>query len=223
MRLIPPRLEKWFSTLLDRVVPLLCCSFLRPNIVSGTGCFFHIAAGILLFRGYFFPAGVLILLGGILDLLDGKLARLTRRDTAYGAVFDATMDRAGELAMYLGIGGYFVVHRMVPGLIVTALATAGSFMVSYVRARAESYNIPCGIGVLRRPDRILLIGLGALTNALSLPIQKPVLALMPIISVPHRLLPVPLIIALLIIAVLAPVTVAQRLRHVRRWQSLLLP
>lgn len=222
MKLIPPGIEKWFSALLDRFVPLISRPFLFPNLISATGCLSHVVAAVLLVRGHFFIAGVMILFGGLLDLLDGKLARLTSSANSYGAVFDATMDRIGELAIYTGIGSYFVIHQMYPGLLVTALAMVGSILVSYVRACAESYNIPCGIGLLRRPDRILLIGLGALTNILSVPFQKPMLAVMPIISVPHRLFPVPLTIALLIIAILAPVTVAQRLLHVKRCQTLLM-
>jgi CDP-diacylglycerol--glycerol-3-phosphate 3-phosphatidyltransferase len=222
MKLIPPALEKWFSALLDRFIPLICQPFLNPNLISAAGCLSHVGAAVLLVRGHFFIAGLTILFGGLLDILDGKLARLTRRATSYGAVFDATMDRIGELAIYIGIGAYFVIHRMFPGLLITVFATAGSVLASYVRARAESYNIPCGIGFLRRSDRILLIGLGAMTNVFSVSFQKPVLAVVPIISVPHHILPMPLTIALLIIALLAPVTVAQRLLHVKRHQTLIM-
>lgn len=216
MSLIPSSMEGRFSRSIDSVVGTMGRSHLRPNAISTAGILLNLAAGCFLVEGQFFVGGVLILMAGILDLVDGKFARLTSQVSIFGAIYDATMDRIGELAIYTGMGVYFVMHHMYMTAILVVLATSGSLLVSYVRARAESFNIPCDVGFLRRGERILVVGLGSMLNFLKDLIHEPLRWAVSLFHVSWTFTPAPLTIALFIVAVLAPITVAQRLLHVKR-------
>ena len=215
LKLIPRRAEVYFNALLDSFMPALIRTGLSPNVISTAGCASQCAAGMLLLDARFHLAGVLILLGGLFDALDGKLARTTLRASPFGAVYDATMDRIGELAIYAGIGGYFMLHRMLVLTCLVACATAGSLLVSYVRARAEASNVSCKIGILRRSERILLLGLGSLLNFRVVSTLPVVRSFMATLHLPKAVILTPLTLALATIALLAPVTIAQRLNYVK--------
>jgi CDP-diacylglycerol--glycerol-3-phosphate 3-phosphatidyltransferase len=106
-----------------------------------------------------------LLISGILDILDGKVARRGGTSSAFGAFFDSTLDRLGEAALFSGIAVYFVITSgqrwPILGLGVSLLTIAGSFLVSYTRARAEGLGLECSVGIAQRPERI--VGLGVPT------------------------------------------------------------
>ena len=114
--------------------------------------------------GYLRLAGILTLLGGFCDTLDGSIARTTGRTSRFGALLDSVVDRYSEFIMYLGIGAYFINFEDYSTAAGTFLALCGSFMVSYARARAESLGFEAKLGFMQRPERIVLIGLGALID-----------------------------------------------------------
>ena len=114
--------------------------------------------------GYMRPAGILILLGGFCDMIDGSLARTTGKASRFGALLDSTVDRYSEFIMYLGIAAYFIDFEDYSTSAAAYLALCGSFMVSYARARAESLGFEAKLGFMQRPERIVLIGLGALIH-----------------------------------------------------------
>ena len=125
---------------------------------------------------YFFSIGklrsgaILFMLGGLFDMVDGQVARASNRVTRFGALYDSTLDRYSEILIFLGITHYYSVNinsdtylaQLIPFVILLALA--GSLMVSYVRARAEAVGYECKSGLMQRPERIVLIVLGALIN-----------------------------------------------------------
>jgi CDP-diacylglycerol--glycerol-3-phosphate 3-phosphatidyltransferase len=137
-----------------------------PNVVTTIGFLVTVAAGIVFFLGHVRIAGALVLVGGIIDVIDGPVARGTGRATVFGSFYDSTLDRISEIVVFLGIfslygGGHpdFGYPWMVYPV---ALAMAGSLMVSYTRARAEALGLDCTVGLMQRTERVLLIGSAAM-------------------------------------------------------------
>ena len=134
----------------------------NPNTVTTLGFLVTISAGIAFFLGHVRIAGALVLLGGFLDIVDGQVARGTGQATVFGSFYDSTLDRISEVVVFLGIfslygGGH--PDFGYPWMVYTvALAMAGSLMVSYTRARAESLGLDCNVGMMQRTERVLLIG-----------------------------------------------------------------
>lgn len=137
-----------------------------PNAVTTAGFLVTTSAGLAFFLGHVRIGGALILLGGIFDILDGQVARGTGRVSVFGSFFDSTLDRMSEIVVFLGIfslygGGHpdFPYPWMVYPV---ALAMAGSLMISYTRARAEALGLDCKVGLMQRPERVVLTGVSAL-------------------------------------------------------------
>lgn len=211
MVLIPGILERSFMRALDPFVRRLAPTRITPNVLTTMGFAANLTAAAFLAQGTFVGGGMFIFLGGLFDVMDGRVARLAQRVSTYGAVYDATVDRVGELAIYTGLGVFFVMHDMNPAVFVTVAAVAGSLLVSYVRARAESFNVPCNVGILPRASRVVLVGLGCVLNFLTPLVRQ--------FSGDILLPPMPIFVALAIIAVCSPITVVQRLRHVRLFEA----
>jgi phosphatidylglycerophosphate synthase len=124
------------------------------------------ARGDLRIIGY---GGALILFGGLFDMIDGRLARVSGQESAFGALFDSVLDRYSELVMFLGICYYLAAQHYFISALSAFTAMIGSIMVSYVRARAEGLGVECKEGMMQRPERILTIGISAfLCGLLSL-------------------------------------------------------
>jgi CDP-diacylglycerol--glycerol-3-phosphate 3-phosphatidyltransferase len=108
-------------------------------------------------------AGIVLIFAGTCDIVDGALARTTRASYPYGAFLDSTLDRYSEGAVYLGLAAYFVtvdgpLQRWL--VLATLAALAGSFLVSYVRARAQSLGFTCKSGLFQRPERVVVTVIG---------------------------------------------------------------
>lgn len=137
-----------------------------PNYVTTVGFLVTISAGIAFFTGHVRIGGFLVLLGGFIDIVDGQVARATGLASVFGSFYDSTLDRISEIVVFLGIfslygGGHPDFDY--PWMVYTvALALAGSLMVSYTRARAESLGLDCSVGVMQRLERVVLIGGSAL-------------------------------------------------------------
>src|SRR5438874_6565988 len=141
---------------------------LTPNQVTVVGlALTFLAAGLAAF-GQLRWAGVVLIFAGTCDILDGALARSTNAAYPYGAFLDSTLDRYSEGAVYLGLAAYFVTidPPLQEWLILATLsALAGSFLVSYVRARAQSLGFVCKTGLFQRPERVVLTVIGLLFGA----------------------------------------------------------
>lgn len=161
-------IESGYYHLLERyLVPGLAKLKLKPNHISLLGFLTSIMAGVA-FAYRPFWGGLLTLLTGLLDTLDGSLARTTGHTKKYGAFLDSVLDRYTELIIYLGIWCYFYRQGMVTPLVslLVLLILFGSLMVSYTRARAEGLGERCLGGVFQRGERIILISLAGLFNPL---------------------------------------------------------
>jgi len=138
---------------------------LTPNQITVVGvALTFVAAGLAAF-GQLRWAGVVLIFAGTCDILDGALARSTKAGYPYGAFLDSTLDRYSEGAIYLGLAAYFVTingpfQRWL--VLATMAALAGSFLVSYVRARAQSLGFTCETGLFARPERVVVTVIGLL-------------------------------------------------------------
>ena len=148
---------RWFSQPIARV---LARTGVTPTALTWLGFFIALGGGVLVALGYPVAAGIVVLVGGTFDMLDGALARLTSRVTKFGAVLDSTLDRLGEVVVLLGVLVAFAQTQSTAGILLTGLALPGSLLVSYLRARAEAISLECKVGVFTRTERVVIISLG---------------------------------------------------------------
>ncbi len=108
--------------------------------------------------------GLLILLGGFFDMLDGIVARTNGKNTKFGAILDSTLDRYSDSFIFIAIAWYFFNNDNLAGVIFTAGSLVGALLISYVRARAEGIGVQCNVGLMERPERVALLALGCITG-----------------------------------------------------------
>lgn len=150
-------LRKLFAGLLNAIGSFLHRLGVRPNAITILGVIGNIIAGVLIGFGNLTWGGVLALLVGPLDALDGTLARLRGEDGSYGAFIDSVTDRYSEIAIYSGLLVYYFQQNAWRGAILVFFAALGSVMVSYVRARAEALNYSAKVGLLTRAERYIVL------------------------------------------------------------------
>jgi CDP-diacylglycerol--glycerol-3-phosphate 3-phosphatidyltransferase len=187
---LPPSIRNWFVNILDPFVDIIVRLHVHPNHFTILGLIASIIGAIFYAKHDIRIAGLFILLGGICDIIDGKVARKTGLSSKFGALFDSSVDRYAELFMFLGTAIYFVQKDYPITSIMVFLAMGGSMMVSYVRARAEGLGYECKVGIMQRPERIVFIGFSSLVH--------------------YSLL----VVAIWMIAILANFTAIQRMYHV---------
>ena len=157
------RLEAWVRRHAEALVTAIGRFPITPNQVTVVGlALTFIASGLVAF-GHLRWAGVVLIVAGTCDILDGALARTTKAAYPYGAFLDSTLDRYSEGAIYVGLAAYFVtigggLQRWL--VLATLTALAGSFLVSYVRARAQSLGFTCKTGLFQRPERVVVTVVG---------------------------------------------------------------
>jgi len=173
---------KW---LLDRIVGALAATGIDPNLLTFLGLLVNFGAAVTFAVGHFRTGAIIIFFAGFLDMLDGQVARRQNRVTAFGAFYDSTLDRYADMALYMGLLVYYSVSGRTPYVVLAAVATAGSVMVSYARARAESLIPLCKVGFMERPERMVLLILGGLFNHMAQALW--VIAIVSTITVFHRI------------------------------------
>jgi CDP-diacylglycerol--glycerol-3-phosphate 3-phosphatidyltransferase len=178
--------------LLYAIVRGLALTKISPNVLTFLGLVINVVAAILFgFAGdgnqqrMFLYAGLVIIGAGIFDMVDGRVARATGQVTQFGAFFDSVIDRYSDVALFFGLLVYYARANRFFYLVLTALVMVTSVMVSYTRARAESLIGTCKVGFMERPERIVLIIIGALFNKMA-PVLW-VLAVLSTITVIHRI------------------------------------
>ncbi len=199
VRILSKHFATGFYALVDPIGKLLAAIHVHPHAVTIAGLMFSIISGLLFWKGYFALAGLAIIISGACDVIDGRLARNTHRMSTFGALFDSTIDRYSEIAVFMGLVAFF---QSVYISLLIILAIAGSLLTSYARARAEGLGIECKIGLMQRPERITFLATAAILGGLVDSALGTNFILMKI--------------ALLLIAVLANITVLQRVVHVGR-------
>lgn len=186
---------------------------ITPNVVTTTGLVLNIVAATVLVYGGFYGedgdfsyvgwGGLIILFAGLFDMMDGQVARIGDMKSTFGALYDSVLDRYSELITFFGICYYLNLHHYFWGSIIAFIALIGSLMVSYVRARAEGLGIECKVGLMQRPERVVLTSLGAICCGLYYHFAKEP-AFDPVYV---------LIVPLLVVAIFSNITAFGRLRH----------
>jgi len=171
---------------LDAIVRGFATSGVNPNFLTFIGFGINLLAAYLFAYGYFRWAGLTIILAGLFDMTDGRVARLEGRVTPFGGFYDSVMDRYSDLCLLIGLLIYYGRINRFLYVSLVAVAMIGSVMVSYSRARAENVIPSCKVGFLERPERVVLIIIGALFDRMA-----PVLWLIAVLSnvtVIHRII-----------------------------------
>ena len=162
-RILEGEIEAWWISVISPLENYLARKQLNPNFVTALSFGFNAAGCILFYVGWIFLAGWVVLLAGTLDILDGRIARKIGKASKRGAFFDSMLDRYGEILIFLGLAAHFRDSILFP---IILLALAGSLMVSYTRARAEGLGVTCKVGMMQRPERIVLLGFGAIFSSI---------------------------------------------------------
>jgi CDP-diacylglycerol--glycerol-3-phosphate 3-phosphatidyltransferase len=173
------------GSVLDAIVRAFAAMGVNPNILTFIGFGINLLAAYLFAYGYFRWAGLTIILAGIFDMADGRVARLEGRVTPFGGFYDSVMDRYSDLCLLIGLLIYYGRINQFLYVSLVGVAMIGSVMVSYTRARAENVIPSCKVGFLERPERVVLIIIGALFDRMA-----PVLWLIAVLSnvtVIHRI------------------------------------
>ena len=171
--------------LLKKIVDGMAATGIHPNLLTVFGLLVTAWAAVLFASGKFRWAAAVVFLAGFFDLADGPVARKQGRVTAFGAFFDSMLDRYSDMVLYMGLLVYYATIGRFFYVVLTAVAMAGSFMVSYSRARAESLIPSCRVGFMERPERLVLIILGGAFNRMAPALW--VIAVMSTFTVIHRI------------------------------------
>ncbi len=168
------------------IVRMLALSKIHPNVLTFIGLLINIVAAVLLAAGQFRAAGFVILGAAIFDMVDGRVARETNQVTRFGGFFDSVLDRYSDLALLMGLLVYYGNINRSLYVVLTAIVMTASVMVSYTRARAENTIPMCKVGFMERPERVVLLIIGALFDRMA-PVLW-VIAVMGNLTVIHRML-----------------------------------
>ena len=179
-----------FRQLLRPLVRLLSAPRVRPDTLTVLGWALSLCSAVLFGLGYMRVAGIVMLLAGLFDALDGAVARESNRMSSFGAFLDSTLDRLSEAAIFVGIVFFYAATGSSYGALLAGVAMTFSLLTSYARARAEGLGIECQVGLLERAGRVVILSVFSIAG-----------------------LPT---VGLMLLAAGALVTTAQRILHVRR-------
>lgn len=168
------------------IVRGLALSKINPNVLTFLGLVINMVAATFLAVGNFRTAGCVIIFAGLFDMVDGRVARETNRVTRFGAFFDSVLDRYSDIALLVGLLVYYGTINRPSYVVLTAIVMAASVMISYTRSRAENSIPTCKVGFLERPERIVLLIIGALFDRMA-PVLW-VIAVLGNLTVVHRMI-----------------------------------
>ncbi|HEX7939389.1 MAG TPA: CDP-alcohol phosphatidyltransferase family protein [Gemmatimonadaceae bacterium] len=160
MKILPDWLRNGYLRLMEPVAAVLARLHVHPNTITIAGTVFMIGGGALYGAGHISIGGWLLSVTALTDVLDGMVARRTNSATVFGAFLDSTLDRLADGAVLGGLAVFYALnadHRSVPMVVVCLAGIIGSFLTSYTRARAESLGIDAKVGMLQRPERVVLL------------------------------------------------------------------
>jgi CDP-diacylglycerol--glycerol-3-phosphate 3-phosphatidyltransferase len=183
-------LRKVFKWLIDPIAQLFLKIGISPNMITGIGFLLSTVSAFLLGNGNFTLAGIFLLIGAPLDVVDGSMARMLGTPTAYGSFIDSVTDRYSELVVLGGMLFFYSKDQNQIPLLLVFLAAAGSVLVSYIKSRAESLGYTAKVGLLTRVERLIVL-------------------------IPCLIFNIPMV-ALWILAIFTHITAIQRLLYVRK-------
>lgn len=153
--------------IINTMVQGLASAGVSPNILTAIGVSINIGCGVLFGLGEFFWAGIVLIVANLFDMLDGNVARLTGNVTKFGGFLDSSLDRLSDMVSFFGIMIFYAGNSPQHSLLNVFLAGVGmisSVMVSYTTARSESLGVKANVGFLQRPERVVLLIIGALST-----------------------------------------------------------
>ncbi len=213
--LIPVKIENSFKRLLEPLAKWLGERNTNPNWLTTLGFVLSVLSAFEIAKGRLVTGGALVLISGLFDTIDGAVARKTGRVTRFGAVYDSTIDRYSEVAVFFGLGFFLIGHHFYFTSVAAVFAIGGSIMVSYIRARAETLGFKANVGLARRQERVLILGFGLLFNLFDNFFEKifsPVIIRLFGNNFVHP--PFAVAVAVLLLAVLTNITAIERLFYV---------
>ena len=157
----------FFGKIIQGIVTALALSRVHPNVLTFLGLVINIWAAWLFALGSFRWAGVVVIGAGLFDMVDGRVARETNQVTRFGGFFDSVLDRYSDLAVLVGLQVYYASINRNFYVVLCAIVATGTVMVSYTRARAENTIPRCKVGFMERPERVVLVIIGALANRMA--------------------------------------------------------
>lgn len=171
-------LQKIIYTLINPIIKGMIKMGITPNMVTTIGFVGNVVAAFLFIHAsqltpismgfsWIGWGGAILLFSGLFDMMDGRLARLGNMSTTFGAFWDSTLDRYSELFSLFGITLYLMTASGIWAGVITFLALVGSIMVSYVRVRAEGLGIECKVGLMQRPERVVVTAFAAIITGLT--------------------------------------------------------
>ena len=163
-------LRKFFKGIIDPIAGFLLNIGLKPNMITALGFILALVSAWLIAIGKIQIAGLVLLVGAPLDVIDGSMARKLGEPSRYGALLDSVVDRYSELVVLGGLLLYFMDTGNIIGMLLVFLSAVGSVMVSYVKARAEALNFSAKVGILTRVERMIIM-------VIFLIIGQPIIAL----------------------------------------------
>lgn len=152
--------------IIDAMVRWLAMGHINPNILTVIGVALNVGCGLLFGMGWFFAAGIALIVANLFDMLDGQVARLSGRVTRFGGFLDSSLDRLSDMVVFVGLMVFYArdTDHSTLNVFLAGAGLMGSVMVSYASARAESLIPKCDVGFLRRPERVVLFIIGALST-----------------------------------------------------------
>jgi len=160
MKILPDWLKNGYLRLMEPVAALMVRSRVHPNTITIVGTVFMVAGGVLYGTGHIRTGGVLLGITALSDVLDGMVARKGNKTSVFGAFLDSSLDRLADGAVLGGLAVFYAldpVHRSVPMVVVCLAGINGAFLTSYTRARAEALGLDAKVGMLQRPERVVLL------------------------------------------------------------------
>ncbi|MGH7317715.1 MAG: CDP-alcohol phosphatidyltransferase family protein [Candidatus Rokuibacteriota bacterium] len=155
------------TRLADPVARALLRAHVRPNHLTVVGLGVSILAALAMAQGRLRVAALLLAVAGLCDLFDGALARRANRVSPFGAFLDSVVDRYSDLVVLLGVVLFYHHALHTTGVLVTMITLVGTIMISYTKARAQSIGVACEIGLMERPERLIVLIAGATFNLLT--------------------------------------------------------
>jgi CDP-diacylglycerol--glycerol-3-phosphate 3-phosphatidyltransferase len=174
------------NVVIGLIVRGLALSRIHPNVLTFIGLLVNVGAAAFLAYGKFLTAGFVIIAAGLFDMVDGRVARETNQVTRFGGFFDSVLDRYSDLVLLMGMLVYYASITRFFYVVLTAVVMTASVMVSYTRARAECTIERCKVGFMERPERLVLLIIGALFDRMA-PVLW-IIAILGNLTVIHRVL-----------------------------------
>jgi len=153
--------------IINSMVRGLASAGVHPNILTTIGVCINVGCCVLFGFGEFFWAGIVLIIANLFDMLDGNVARLSGNVTRFGGFLDSSLDRLSDMVAFLGIMIFYASNTPDHSLLNVTTAGIGlifSVMVSYTTARSEGFGVKANVGFLQRPERIVLLIIGALST-----------------------------------------------------------